>query len=836
MKDLFEENLFKLSLRSPKSAIFLPYIGEDSYRFCLTQAEELNLTNGQFFFHSPQSATLEAIASLQPFLTDEVEVIIIFGIGLGYSYFAARQWLRQNKARKLIFLEDDLALIKCFLKTERCCEVLDNEQVRLVPIDPSALLNGEGAVDGIDALIDCCEKPYHILALPSYITHKISDVQKVMQGIRSLIFMFAGRLSDDRDYSESVFNFYMKLMQIHHSIPFKELLGAFSEVPCIICGAGPSLAEDLPLLKSLSDSAIIFGAGTAMNILNAHGIYPHFGGGVDPTDVQLSRIRTNTAYETPYFYTNRFNYLAFNELHGINIFTPQIPEKKWRQWFQNKLGIESLYAVDIGFSTANFCTSVALFLGCNPIIYLGMDMAFERGEKYTPGASGHPTDKGQAVAESFQKSLSETTLVTNCEGKTFETTLTFVNESGWMTSLALKHPEKTFIYGSKKGFGVNKVTRLSLEEIVQKYFKQKFDLQGQIHAALQETKKSIQSKAVYEALVIWQDSLKRCIALLDCLMNECRLRQQALVVREKISFFYSGKWVFYETELHEEIAFQSFLEDVETAAEIRQASQALNLKHQGEEFLIEQFELIFERYEIMKMAAEDHLEALKTAKALYLDVLETRGFFKNELKNAVYSFEHGLLKISDPQIGLEVEEMFHPLLIPHNIQESPQWKSHEPVGQVYAYVNGVKEGENLLFYGDGSLRARQYFWEGLLHGPSTFYSKEGKLLCQSWFLKGKREGRVEKYHLSGKVYAIEYWQNDLKEGVQQYFYPEGTLKSSLSFTKGLLNGETALYYKNGNLKLKIHFKNGLREGKESIFNSHGDCLSEVCYQHNHPVK
>ena len=71
-------------------------------------------------------------------------------------------------------------------------------------------------------------------------------------------------------------NFYKNLFELPKAKPASSLFSKFDKVPAIICGAGPSLEKNLPLLGTLKDRAIIFAGGTAMNALNAQGMLSTF--------------------------------------------------------------------------------------------------------------------------------------------------------------------------------------------------------------------------------------------------------------------------------------------------------------------------------------------------------------------------------------------------------------------------------------------------------------------------------------------------------------------------------------------------------------------------------
>lgn len=832
MANIFEDNLNKFSKICSKTALVLPNIESTQCEFCLTRQGELNLKKKDFYFHSQDGALKEAQSFLNPFLKEDSEALYIYGVGLGYSYFAAKEWLKKKSERRIVFLEDDLDVLKIFLQTERAADLLTNPQARLIALEP------DDGIDGAEVLIECCNKSFYIAALPSYWQQRKEDFQKIVKIIRTYQFLFSNRLREELNHELLAPNFYRKLAKISEARSIKGLIEAFANIPSLIIGAGPSLEDDLPLLKELEDRAIFFGAGSAMNALNTHGIYTHFGAGIDPTPVQTSRIKTNAAFETPFFYTNRFSYEAFELIHGPKIFSPQDPEKPWCSWFEHQLGIINPLTINAGFSTSNYSTAVALFLGCNPIVLLGLDMAYDEDKKYLSGIKTYPGDTAEVMA-SLKKLHPEAIKVTNFEGKAFDTTVAFINESAWFTVKAKEYPKTQFIYGSEKGLGVNRVPRKSLKEISQYALKRQYDLLNQIHSAIETATNPIKKKDVMATFQKWKKSLSRCLLLLFKMQHICKHRIRKTKYAA-LAVVYSADWILLETELQEEFAFQYLLQNVGLASELLEISTIIQFRFNEDpspqEKTLFQLQLLKKKYEKMIHVSKVHLQALKIAMKKHPKIKECGKENSPILNNGeIYSFENGFLRIFDTELDLDISESFHPPAIPNNLKETPEWRNHEPIREAYAYRDKIMEGECMQYFPNGIPKAKQYYQKGLLHGPSTFFNADGKLLAQSWFYKGKREGKTIRYFSSGRLNAIERWREGMREGRQEYLYPNGCQKSIIEFHRGLLHGKVELFYPNSVMKFYSSFIEGKKTGKEEFFYLNGTKISQVEYDNNQPV-
>ena len=167
-------------------------------------------------------------------------------------------------------------------------------------------------------------------------------------------------------------------------------------------------------------------------------------------------------------------------------------------------------------------------------------------------------------------------------------------------------------------------------------------------------------------------------------------------------------------------------------------------------------------------------------------------------KNAeTYLFQNKRLLLIDPELGLNVDEPFDPLLLP----ETPQWGQQlGPDSFVTGNVAGTEffverhgrpDGQCRLYHPSRAVKGEMYYVDGKLHGPSVFLGEEGQVLARSWFIHGHQQGKVFWYYPDGKVYSLQRYKDGVYHGKQEYFRPDGTHKTVLTYTKGVM-GETFL--------------------------------------------
>lgn len=156
-----------------------------------------------------------------------------------------------------------------------------------------------------------------------------------------------------------------------------ELQGLFKGVPAILALSGPSLNKQLPHLKTLQDKTVIIATDTALKVLEAAGITPHF-------VCKKERFENTTK--------------AVEGKHkSVLVLCPVCPPDVYKRYDGPiVIGMRD-YAhfkwlpFDKGYlpkpgTVGNMCFNLAELLGCSPIILIGADHAFTADRSHAVGS------------------------------------------------------------------------------------------------------------------------------------------------------------------------------------------------------------------------------------------------------------------------------------------------------------------------------------------------------------------------------------------------------------------------------------------------------------------
>ncbi len=326
-------------------------------------------------------------------------VLVVLGFELGY----VPQLLAERTEAMLHIVEPRLGVLRAALGAVDVAELLASERVTLYDRVNALSFRFEYGVR--------MEPNFALYALPAladpYREHAAAMRERIAVLVRdSHIHTFTNLAKQDEWFGNLVGNFrqYVGRPSVLH------LRGALRGVPAVVVSAGPSLDKNAHLLEQWKGRGAIISVGTALQKCQQLGVAP------DMTIALEANNITDQFHDAPIIAKS---YLALMvKCHpdlwrvpakGIFHFGNAMPDT---QWMFRMLGCEdAILAFSGSVSTAAF--SLAAFMGCNPIVFIGQDLAFgEGGASHATGvgAGGDfsvAQDKIDQVAEDEDMALVE---------------------------------------------------------------------------------------------------------------------------------------------------------------------------------------------------------------------------------------------------------------------------------------------------------------------------------------------------------------------------------------------------------------------------------------------
>lgn len=170
---------------------------------------------------------------------------------------------------------------------------------------------------------------------------------------------------------------FLQAPSAHH------LAGKFQGVPAFIVGAGPSLNHAIGAIHMAREKGIVIAVNSAGRALDRVGVAPHILGCIESIDV--SRLFLDVSYLDRVVrvasFTAHPNVLRAGSGPLLTLYEhlPYIAGP-----FQDVFDAPG-FPVCASVSTAMF--SLAVRMGCNPIVFLGQDLAYPNGHCYAQGTA-----------------------------------------------------------------------------------------------------------------------------------------------------------------------------------------------------------------------------------------------------------------------------------------------------------------------------------------------------------------------------------------------------------------------------------------------------------------
>ena len=325
---------------NPRASALLSLVDSTGLVRTTTLAGEENLFDQRLttpqYLHDQTGAMQEALSWVASHAVDKVDYLIVFGIGLGWHWKALLPWLRLKSSRRIVFLEDDLAVIQAFLSSELAEPFFSDPQSTLLFLEDG--IEGKQAKEIVTWY--AYQRTWSTLVSPAYgryrsevfkqLSTELAVRQTDLSSILSELFEFGS--SPLRNFGRTIYSW-------QRSLQASSMFDRFKGCPAIVVAAGPSLEKEIEHIRALSSRALIIAGGSAVNALLQAGITPHLAATVDPNPMQYVRLRQTQPFCLPLLYRSRALYEALMYQCGPLLYLRGGDGYSLVEWFEHALGM-----------------------------------------------------------------------------------------------------------------------------------------------------------------------------------------------------------------------------------------------------------------------------------------------------------------------------------------------------------------------------------------------------------------------------------------------------------------------------------------------------------------
>ncbi|MES2122626.1 MAG: 6-hydroxymethylpterin diphosphokinase MptE-like protein [Chlamydiota bacterium] len=535
----------------PELLLLLNYTPFVPFTLCQNPDGSCNaLSEKQELLHAEDIA-LEIERFLRKLDLNSVDILYLYGVGLGHHYAALREWLHAKGERRLIILEEDLGVVSALQHSEHCASLLD---------DPQVIFHFNTDPKSWDTHLQMLVATYpseRVEIAPIEFYHKRKKRQYLnirMQVLRLSAVDHA--LMTEALYSHKLLpNLLRNIKRWPRSFLAGGLKGKFRNVPAVICGAGPSLSDSLPYLKELEDKALIIAGGSTIAALSNRGILPHLGIALDPNPEEFERLKIASSYEVPLIYATRLQPDVFNTTNAEFGYLVSDTGGPCETYFEKVMEIEGKpIGPELGseaLSVTTLAIALAVEMGCNPILLNGIDLAYTGMRRYAEGVM--PCSEVKTSEMRAQRAAPERMLKRkNIHGHYVYTLVKWVMESDCIAAYAKNHPGHRFYNVSSHGLGFADIPNAPLADLLQSELTETLDLRGLVHAEIQQLQLPNFTHSLRLKMQAVKESLMRLGSIAEGILEELGRIKEQFPSRN----LPSGKLAILEIDFQEEIAFE----------------------------------------------------------------------------------------------------------------------------------------------------------------------------------------------------------------------------------------------------------------------------------------
>jgi hypothetical protein len=307
-----------------------------------------------------------------------VQMVVFLGFGIGNEVVRyMMKYAGPLNTIQILVVEKDPAMFQLALKTMNLVEVIKHKQIKfMIGESPEELFSKfqKYLQEGNRYLYLRSVKPICSRGAAELFGDYYTDVWKTFCKAAKYTVMNYG--NDPKDSLIGVENMLDNLKTIIDNPGVDLLKNKFIGKPAVVVSTGPSLMKNVHLLKNIGDKAVIIAADSAMKPLLKMGYKPHMVTALErePEIVLLVDGLKKEEVEDIYLAACPVVYKeVYREWTGKNIIVYRNFDHF--KWLKIDRGI-----VNIKSSAGNMAFKIAEYLGCNPIILIGQDLAID-GEK-----------------------------------------------------------------------------------------------------------------------------------------------------------------------------------------------------------------------------------------------------------------------------------------------------------------------------------------------------------------------------------------------------------------------------------------------------------------------
>lgn len=371
---------------------------------------------------------------------ESVDSYLVYGLGLGYHISQLEDLIKENKPNYHIYvIECNPEIYKLATEKVNLSGITNNKNITFILME-----NNEMYYNKLSKIlkIEGLKISIHIPSL-NIIPEEFIELKYLLEEFKvkkDTIDTYSDKLDD---------NFKMNIDNYDENV--EVLFNKFRSIPLYLIAAGPSLDKNIHELAKVKDKGIILSVGRAVRSLLAADIIPDYIVITDPSDLLYDMQLKGLDIDVPIIAMSTCNKNVMLNYKGKKYIALQkgfIPAEVYAEENNNSL-------IRTGGSVATTGLDIAIRMGCNPIVFVGQDLAFSENQTHSK--------------DTFSEKIVESNSLRDVEdvyGNTIKTSKNLYIYLRWIQNRIAEEGHIGFIDATEGGARIRGTKVMKLQDII----------------------------------------------------------------------------------------------------------------------------------------------------------------------------------------------------------------------------------------------------------------------------------------------------------------------------------------------------------------------------------
>lgn len=391
--------------------------------------------------------------------------IIFFGMGMGY---VLEEYIERYPDLNKIVFEKDMGIFIEFLKNRDAEKIIKGKHV-LIFSD----ITDEEISTQIGKMVETrLVYNAYFVDTPAYRSLYEQSEYEIKRTYTDLIKAYSTNYKTLQVFENQwIYNFLANVKHIENASNINGFIDKFKDVPAVVIGSGPSVKKNLHLIEEMYDKALIISAGSSIGLIDKMNLLPHMNLSIDGSKDMSNDINNMLKQEEILFaYLNNVHFDCIEKYKGKKMYVKTLAEQSV-DYFEKHIENQTI-PLSSGGSCTNVSVDFAKKLGCNPIILIGVDLAYTDLKSHADGILQRwDVEKEEIVEDNVNYIKGK-----DINGNDIYTSSIWFSMMRGFNEYIEKNKDIKFINATEGGMRMEKATHMTLRDTIDKYCTKTYDI------------------------------------------------------------------------------------------------------------------------------------------------------------------------------------------------------------------------------------------------------------------------------------------------------------------------------------------------------------------------